>query len=138
MATQQRRRSQDESEGMTDDQGRQHDSRGRFTSGGDNDNSERSTSTETARGSGTSGGKAQQAQRVISRAVRVLDEIESRISELREELEEQGHGGGRSSSRSSGSHYRAEEDEDEEVTSGGQGRVKNPATDGRLKNNRDD
>jgi general stress protein YciG len=43
-------------------------------------------------GGGQSGGQG--AKRVISRTIRVLDEIESRIAELREELEQQGGGGG--------------------------------------------
>ena len=60
----------------------------------------------------------------MSRAARVLAGIESRIHELREELEGQdGRGGGRGS------------DED---GSGGRGRVVNPETDRRLKQNRDD
>jgi hypothetical protein len=60
-------------------------------------------------------------KRVLSRAVRVLNEIEARIHELREELEEQGRGSGGGG----------------EGGGSGRGQVKHPETDGRLKQNRD-
>jgi len=82
-------------------------------------------------------------KRILSRAVRVLNEIESRLHELREELEEQtgGQSGSRSSrSRSSKSSdsEEGEEGEEDEAEAGGQGQVKHPETDRRLKQNRDD
>lgn len=51
-------------------------------------------------GGGRSG--RQGAKRAISRAVRVLDEIETRIAELREELDEQSGGGGGESEEEDG------------------------------------
>ena len=60
---------------------------------------------EEESGRGNNRASGQSAKRVISRAVRVLNEIESRISELKEELEEQegqsgGEGGGSRGGRS--------------------------------------
>ena len=75
-------------------------------------------------------------RRVINRAVRVLDEIESRIHELREELEQGGVSTGR------GGKAKADETTDAHDEAGdhephAQGRVKNPETDKRVKANKD-
>jgi hypothetical protein len=133
------KRTQDEEE-TTDAAGRKHDGRGRFASdeeseggrGGQNGRSQGSNGQTSQSGSGSQsgggskGGRGAQGgqnggaqKRVLSRAVRVLNEIEARIHELREELEEQGGSG-------------------EEGGSGsGRGQVKHPETDGRLKQNRE-
>jgi hypothetical protein len=112
MATNQSRRSRDEEETI-DDQGRKHDSRGRFISGGSESENEGGGNGRGGNGRGSrrgrSGSQGQGTSRVISRAVRVLDEIESRIAELREELERQ----------SSGS--RSDSGEDDEEGGGGRG-----------------
>jgi len=71
---------------------------------------------------------------VISRTIRVLDEIESRLQELREELEESES----SSQRSGGSRASNRDDDDEESSGEGRGRVLHPETDRRLKRNQDD
>ena len=75
--------------------------------------------------------------RVISRAVRVLDEIESRIHELREELEAQGHVAptrGKKSQRDAA--HEADEDGDEHEPHA-QGRAKHPEADKRAKGKAD-
>ncbi|HEX4614258.1 MAG TPA: hypothetical protein VH092_39185 [Urbifossiella sp.] len=114
------RKSQDEEE-TTDTAGRKHDSRGRFASDDESEGGQggRSQGQSGIRGGRSSAGGTAQ-KRVISRAVRVLDEIEARIHELREELEAQGSSGG-----------------EEGGSGGGRGQVRNPETDGRLKQNRD-
>jgi len=75
-------------------------------------------------------------RKVISRAVRVLDEIESRIHELREELEQ--------GSVATGRGRKAQRDDSNETHDDGidheahaQGRGKHPESDHRLKNNKD-
>jgi len=86
---------------MTDDQGRKHDSQGKFLPEGQEESSGNGAGRGGSKGGrGKSGGGAQGGtKRIISRAIRVLDEIESRIAELRDELEEQqGGGGGRQES----------------------------------------
>jgi general stress protein YciG len=112
MATQQSKRSREEEEGTTDEQGRKHDSRGRFTSEDEGDGNGARQGSSQGRGRSGGGSTNQGAKRVISRAIRVLDEIESRISELRQELEEQQGGGGRS----------GREEKEEERGDGQQGR----------------
>ena len=74
-------------------------------------------------------------RKVISRAVRVLDEIESRIHELREELEQGGvaTGRGRKAQRDESNETR---DEGSDHEAHAQGRVKHPESDRRLKNNK--
>lgn len=142
--------------GMDEDEHREVARRGGQNShGGRNtDEDEDDTETESAETSGRgrtspSGSKSQGkggsqgSKGVISRAIRVLNEIESRIEELKQELEEQsGSGSGSSTqvSRSSGGRGNSRSssnEDDEDETPGGQGRVKHPETDGRLKQNRD-
>jgi hypothetical protein len=73
---------------------------------------------------------------VISRAVRVLNEIETRLHELREELQDE-QGGLSSQSRGS-SRTSHREDDDDDTSNGSRGRVLHPESDRRLKQNRDD
>ena len=79
----------------------------------------------------------QKERRVIDRAVRVLDEIESRIHELREELEQ--------NNLSTARGKKAQRDEPHDATGDGdehephaQGRVKHPETEKRVKANKAD
>ncbi len=102
----------------------------------DTDNRGRAESGAAAGRSGgqsRAGGSGAAQKRVISKALRVLDEIEHRIHELREELAQQ-------SGESAGTQARGRQDDAEDgddTRSHGQGRVKHPETDGRLKQNRD-
>ena len=151
------RRSQHDENDQTESTGRRQDSRGRFVAAGDDDHDEGTNgssdqnrgaagATEAASrggrnshggqgGSQPAGGTATQpgtsrgsgSKQVISRAVRVLREIETRIHELYEELEHQSGGTGSTGSQSGG----------EDVEQGHQGRVKHPESDRRLKQNRD-
>lgn len=105
MATAQSRRSRDEEETI-DEQGRKHDSRGRFTSGGGEESANERGENRYGNRSGRSTSRGQSAGRIITRAVRVLDEIESRLAELREELEQQKAGS------------RSNDDDDEEGEEG--------------------
>ena len=119
------KRSQDDEE-TTDAAGRKHDGRGRFSSGEESEGGRggqngRSQGNEQAARGGQSGQGGASQKRVISRAVRVLNEIEARLHELREELEAQG---GESGGGANGNGM-------------GRGQVKHPETDGRLKQNRD-
>ncbi len=129
MAANSSKRTQDE-EDTTDSAGRKHDGRGRFTSDDESEGSQGGQNGRSqASGQNSRGGRAAQGgrggqneggqKRVLSRAARVLNEIEARIHELREELEEQSGSGGEGGSGS------------------GRGQVKHPETDGRLKQNRD-
>ena len=83
----------------------------------------------------------------MTRAVRVLNEIETRIHELREELEHQagsqsgGSNNGGSQSRSSGKSSKSSGDDEEngdEEYGHTKGAVRHPESDRRLKANRDD
>ena len=117
--------------------------------GGQNSHGGRSNGSSASNGSQQPGGALPAAQkRVMNRAVRVLNEIETRIHELREELEEKFGGDAppaagtrRAAGSSAGGKSRAGEadhdEEDGDSQAHGQGRVKNPETDGRLKQNRD-
>jgi len=138
--------------------GRERDDRGRFESSDEDDDSRGRSRQEASRGGsqdrerddqgrfrsedegeerssrGRRGGRSRGG--VISRAIRVLDEIESRLHELREELEEEG-GGSEAGGRGSRSSRRDRDDEDDS-SGGGRGRVLHPESDRRLKQNRDD
>lgn len=122
----------------TSGESRDRDSQGRFSS--DEDGGNGRGNGRGQRASGQSSSSSQGSTRLLSRAVRVLNEIETRLHELREELsQEQGSSSSpRSRSRSSSQYDDDDSDEDSEPVHGGQGRVKNPETDGRLKQNRDD
>jgi len=74
-------------------------------------------------------------RRVISRAVRVLDEIESRIHELREELEQGGVTTGRGR-KGKNDETHDTHDDGNDVEGNAQGRVKHPESDKRLKGNK--
>ena len=115
------------------------------------DNRGRNQYTGAAGKSGSQSGNQTPAsqKRAMTKVLRVLNEIEHRIHELREELAEQtgqsleelsgNSSRSRSRSNQSGQSQTSESDEhDDDVEANGQGRVKHPETDGRLKQNRDD
>jgi hypothetical protein len=132
-------RSQDGSGGgnrRNGSESRERDSQGRFSSD-DEENGEEIRSGGRGQSSGQASSKpgGSGGTRVITRAIRVLNEIETRLHELREELEEERGGsssGSRSGSRSSS------RDDDDGSSGEGRGRVLHPETDRRLKQNRDD
>ena len=102
------------------------------------DNRGRNQYSGPASKSGSNGQQPAAQKRAMTKVMRVLNEIEHRIHELREELAEQT---GTSIDETPGTRSRSRaghDDEGDDTESNGQGRVKNPETDGRLKQNRDD
>lgn len=128
---------------------RDRDERGRFESDDDQEEDEggvqgrRASSDRSTQHHGMSeaGGKFSSSQNrignrgVISRAVRVLNEIETRLHELREELQDEQGG---SSSHSRGGSRASQREDDDDNSSGSRGRLTHPESDRRLKQNRDD
>ena len=102
------------------------------------DNRGRNQYTGSAGSSTKSGSQTPAAQkRAMTKVLRVLNEIEHRVHELREELAEQ-TGTSLDDATPTRGRSRSTQQDDDDTESNGQGRVKNPESDGRLKQNRDD